>query len=280
MGGPAQLRSRWNRIAKLLTIFSSLSFAAITFAQEIVTLSARPEIVQSYFLASLPTSPQAIAVLFSGSGGFIRLRQEQEKIKFGNNNFLVRSRGEFIKRGIIAAIVDAPSDQQRGWGMADEFRMSEQHFTDLAAVVADLQRRFAKIPIFLVGTSRGTISAAALAARFGPQISGAILTATMFRQTGRKSREPGPGLSRFDFATIKVPLLFVHHVNDQCSVTPYADAARLVDKYPLISVFGGRAAESEPCDPFSAHGFYGKESETIEQIVNWMLKRPFLGEVK
>ena len=28
-------------------------------------------------------------------------------------------------------------------------------------------------------------------------------------------------------------------------------------------------------DPFSAHGYFGKESETVEQIVNWMLKNHF-----
>jgi hypothetical protein len=136
------LHRRQNRIAQLLAIFSSLSFAVGAFAQETVTISTRLDIVQSYFLASLPKTPRATAVLFPGSGGFIQLRREQEKIKFGNDNFLVRSRGEFIKRGIVAAVVEAPSDQQRGWGMTDEFRMSEQHFTDMAAVVAvrSLQR--------------------------------------------------------------------------------------------------------------------------------------------
>jgi hypothetical protein len=68
--------------------------------------------------------------------------------------------------------------------------------------------------------------------------------------------------------------------SDQCAVTPYGDAARLADKYPLISVFGGRAPESGPCDPFNAHSYFGKESETVEQIVNWMLKKPFLEEVR
>jgi hypothetical protein len=87
-------------------------------------------------------------------------------------------------------------------------------------------------------------------------------------------------LSGFDFRTIKVPVLLVHHVSDPCVVTPYGDAARLSDKHPLISVFGGSLPQSGPCDPFSAHGFFGKESETVEQIVNWMLKRPFQHEVK
>jgi hypothetical protein len=35
-----------------------------------------------------------------------------------------------------------------------------------------------------------------------------------------------------------------------------------------------------PCDPFSAYGYLGKESETVEEIVNWMLKKPFREEVR
>lgn len=253
---------------------------AVVPAQEIVTLAVRPKVTQSFFVASLPQDPQAVAVLFPGSGGLIRLRQEKDQIKFGQNNFLVRTRGEFIKLGVVPVIIDAPSDYQSDGGMSDEFRLGSDHFTDISAVVSDLGKRVPGLPIFLLGTSRGTISAAAIGARIGPGLAGVILTSTMFRGAGARSKEPGPGLSRFDFETIKVPVLLVHHVNDQCGVTPYGDAARLADKYPLISVFGGRAPESGPCDPFSAHGYFGKEAETIEQIVNWMLKKPFHQEVR
>jgi len=252
---------------------------AAATAQEIVTFSTRPGVMQSVFIASLPQNPQAVVVLFPGSGGLIRLRQEKDQIKFGQNNFLVRSRAEFINREVIAVVVDAPSDRQSS-GMSDDFRLGTEHFTDISAVVADVGKRLTGLPIFLVGTSRGTISAAALGARFGSGLSGVVLTSTMFRAAGARSNEPGPGLSRFDFTTVKVPVLFVHHVSDQCGSTPYGDAARLGEKYPLISVFGGRAPESGPCDPFSAHGYFGKESETVEQIVNWMLKKPFREEVR
>ena len=77
-----------------------------------------------------------------------------------------------------------------------------------------------------------------------------------------------------------MPLLFVHHVSDGCESTPSGDAVRLAEKYPLVSVFGGAQPQSGPCEAFSPHGFWGKESETIEQIVSWMLKRPFSQEVK
>ena len=110
--------------------------------QEIVTLSTRPGVTQSYFLTSIPKDLQAMAVLFPGSGGLINLRSENGQPKFGQGNFLVRSRAEFVKRGVIAAIIDAPSDQQGGWGMSDEFRLGDAHFTDISAVIDDLDKRF------------------------------------------------------------------------------------------------------------------------------------------
>jgi len=271
---------RPRRICALLLFPSLWMLRSPASAQEIITLPTRANVTQSYFLTSAPKQLQAVAILFPGSGGLLRLRKEGVQIKFAAGNFLVRSRAEFVKRGVIAAIVDAPSDQQGGWGMSDEFRLSEDHATDIGAVIADLRKRLANLPLFLIGTSRGTISAAALAARLKSSIAGTVLTATMFRPAGRRSYEPGPGLSRFDFGTIQVPLLFAHHVSDQCSVTPYGDAARYADKFPLITVWGGLPPESSPCEARSQHGFLGKESETVEQIVNWMLKRPFLYEVK
>jgi hypothetical protein len=281
--GGARLKLHRNVLSKrqgLLALLCLVVVAPTARAQEIITLPTRPSVTQSFLIASLPQNQRAVAVLFPGSGGLIRLRAENGQIKFGQNNFLVRSRREFIQRGLITIILDAPSDYQTGWGMSDEFRLGEDHFTDVSIVVADLAKRFPGLPLFLIGTSRGSISAGALGARFGSGLSGVVLTSTMFRRAGRKSKEPGSGLSGFDFSTIKVPVLFVHHVSDQCGSTPYGDAARLADKYPLISVFGGRAPESGPCDPFSAHGYFGKESETVEAIVNWMLKKTLLQEVR
>ena len=227
--------------------------------QEMVTLQTRPGVTQSYFLTSIPKDLGAVAILFSGSGGLIQLRSENGQPKFKQGNFLVRSRAEFVKRGVVAAILDAPSDQQAGWGMTDEFRLGEMHFVDVSAVTGDLAKRFPATPLFLIGTSRGTISAAATGARLGEGVAGVVLTSTLFRPASRKSKEPGPGLSRFDFATIKAPILFVHHASDQCELTPYSDAARLSNKYPLISVSGGAPPRSGPCDPFSAHGYLVKK---------------------
>ena len=261
-------------IVRWLTV-AGFSFATLVHAQEIVKLPTRVGVAQSYFLAKAPKNPQAVAVLFPGGNGLIDLRKEGDQIKFATGNFVVRARNEFVKRGAVAAIIDAPSDK-RVYGMDDQFRFSDQHFTDISAVVADLNNRFPGVPLFLIGTSRGTVSAAPLAVKFNQQIAGVALTSTPFRPTGYTDhRLRGPCLSQFDLKAIKIPLLFVHHAKDGCVVSPYSDATRLTNNYPLITVFGSFSPKSDECSGLSAHGYYGKEPETVEEIVNWMLKKPF-----
>jgi hypothetical protein len=243
-------------------------------AQEVVTLKTREGVTQSFFLADMAgRPPEAAALLFIGGGGGIRLRIEDGRPRFGAQNFLPRARGEFIRNGIQPVIMDNPSDQQSAAGMSDAFRESDSHVTDVRAVVADVKRRFPGLPVFLVGTSRSTISVAHLGRMLGAEVTGVVLSSSMF-YAGRRSM-----LAVYDFDAIKPPLLFVHHREDTCEFTPYQPAERLAAKYPLISVRGGKPAQSGPCDPFAAHGFFGKEPETVDAIAAWMLHKPFRKEI-
>src|SRR5439155_220001 len=104
--------------------------------------------------------PAGVAVLFPGGEGLLGLRVEGGAVKFRQQgNFLVRTRTLMRDRQVGVAIVDSPSDQQRA-GMDDGFRTGRAHVADVAAVVKDLKQRFPGAKIFLIGTSRGTISAA------------------------------------------------------------------------------------------------------------------------
>jgi hypothetical protein len=89
-----------------------------------------------------------MAILFPGSGGLIQLRTDSGRVRFNQGNFLVRSRAEVVKRGVTAGIIDAPSDQQAGWGMSDEFRRGDLHVTDISAVAGDMTKRFPGTPLF------------------------------------------------------------------------------------------------------------------------------------
>jgi pimeloyl-ACP methyl ester carboxylesterase len=158
--------------------------------------------------------------------------------------------------------------------MDDQFRLGDAHAEDIGKVVADLKTRFPGLPVFLVGTSRGTISAASVGKRLGPALDGVVLTATLFLASRRE-----PGLSGFDFATIASPLLFVHHTDDGCTYTPYASAKRVAERYPLISVSGGNPPQSTPCEAMSQHGFLGKEAQAVDAMTKWMLKQPHPREI-
>ena len=265
-----KLRKTVSLIAVRISIAAAiLLMPSLAAAQEIVTLTTRDGVTQSFLLLA-PAQPAAVAILFAGNYGALRLRREDGEIRFVDGNFLVRTRQLFVDSGIAVAVVDSPSDQPRG--MDDRFRLGDQHAADIAAVVVELKKRFSGVPVFLVGTSRGSVSAAATGAALGAGVDGVALTSSVFLWA-----RSGPGLSGFDYARISAPVLLAHHAEDSCSSTPSREARKLSESrhYPLITVKGGLPARSDACEAFSAHGFLGKEKETVEAIANWMLKKPY-----
>jgi len=261
------------RVSPRLCLIVLLVSTAGALAEELVTVSGRKGETQSYLLMHNESAgPKAVAVMFPGGEGLLRLHIEGKSVKFSaGKNFLVRTRGLFRDAEVAVAIVDSPSDQQRA-GMDDGFRTGRAHVQDIAAVVKDLRGRLPGARIFLVGTSRGTLSAAYVGRALNNAVDGVVLTSTVF-YGGR--RLGGIGLAGFDFAAIKAPLLFVHHQYDGCSACPYGPAENLGKTYPLITVKGGKPAESDPCEPLAAHGYYGKEAETVRAVKNWMLGQAF-----
>lgn len=239
-------------------------------AAEIVKVATRPGVTESYLLMVDPSAPpKAVAVMFSGGEGIVRLPDDISKLKLKrHSNFLVRTRGIFRDQEVAVAILDVPSDHYSG--MDDRFRVSGAHAADVRIVVQDIRKRLPDAKIFLVGTSRGTLSAAYAGRAAVGHIDGVVLTSTLFY-----GGNMGVGLHDFDFGSIRTRLLFVHHGNDACKQTPYRDALRQAQKgFTLVTVVGGRPAESDPCESLSAHGYFGKEEATVTAIKNWMMGRP------
>jgi hypothetical protein len=240
-------------------------------AAEIVKLTVRPGVTESYLLMASPSAPpKAVALMFIGGNGALRLPDDISNLRVGRRaNFLVRARGMFRDRETAVAIVDVPSDRRSG--MDDGFRASGTHADDIRVVIGDLRNRFPEAKIFLVGTSRGTVSAAYVGRTTGDSVAGVVLTSTLF-----DGGNLGIGLRDFDFKSIRGRLLFVHHQNDACKWTPHREALRQAQKgYTLITIVGGKPAETGPCDPLSAHGYFGKEEVAVNAIKNWMFGRPY-----
>jgi hypothetical protein len=95
------------------------------------------------------------------------------RTKFGPNNFLVRTRHEFARHGIVAAVVDAPSDQQAG--MSDEFRSGRDHATDMDKVVKTSSSGFRPSRVYLVGTSRARCLPATSGKQWGRELRASSL---------------------------------------------------------------------------------------------------------
>ena len=251
--------SRRLYLGLLLALSATLSWGA----DQLLRVTSRPDVSISYWWMPRDAA-RATVVLFSGGGGGIGYRDGEPK----SGNFLIRSRDEFAKAGFNVALVGNPSDVPQ---LNPAFRQSAEHMADVQAIVADIRQR-SSAPIWLVGTSQGTISAAAAAIEMGQQIAGVVLTATL---TGQQA---GGSVSSLAVERIQVPVLVHQHTKDSCRLTPPYLAERLVGRLtaaPIkkyMEVDGGQNPYGPPCEAFHYHGYIEMEPQAVAQIAAWIQK--------
>jgi hypothetical protein len=207
----------------------------------------------------------ATVVLFSGGTGGIGYREGEPK----SGNFLIRTRDEFAKAGFNVALMGNPSDMPK---LTPMFRQSPEHFADVRAVLQNIRTRI-NVPVWLVGTSQGTISAAAAGIDLGPEIQGVVLTATL------SAPQFGGSVSDLALNKLAVPVLVHQHAKDSCKLTPPYLAERLIAKLvaspvkKYMEVNGGQNPTGHVCEAFHYHGYIEMEPEAVLQISTW-IKQP------
>lgn len=254
----------------VLGLFVATAMGSSLRAAELHVLEPRPGAKQKFLLLRPDGPPKASVVLYAGGSGSIGIGKEGS-LKSGGN-FLVRTRELFTEQGFLVLVPDRPSD----WAGSDKFsyRLTEAHAQDAAALIAFL-RAEANVPVWLVGTSRGSISAANAAARTGKNgPEGIVLTASV-TNGGNKLR---PSLEDVALDRITAATLILGHEDDDCYVTPWSEQVDLVGdftktrKIQAIGVAGGGSGDlSAPCGSHSHHGFLGIEKETVARIAAWVL---------
>ncbi len=246
-------------------------FVSSTWAQtgpRVVDIPTRPGVTQRILLLG-PENPKAAVILFPGGHGGLQISPEG-RFKWGEGNFVVRTREQFAAHGLLVAVVDAPSDRQSP-PYLNKFRQTPEHVADIKAVIAWLKQQ-ARVPVWLVGTSRGTQSAAFIATQLAPANGGPdglVLTSTILSDD--KVR-PVPDM---ELNKITVPALVVHHKRDGCKHCAYADIPRLMDKLSAaprkeLITFDGGQSRGDPCEAMAYHGFNGIEQDVVAQIAQWI----------
>ena len=257
---------KWLIPVWLLLVMFALP-AVADFPQRVVDLPTRSGVTQRFLLVT-PPSPKAAVILFAGGHGGLQITSSGE-FGWGAGNFLVRSRERFAEQGLVVAVVDAPSDRQRE-PYLNGFRQTAEHAADIQAVIAWL-RAETKLPVWLIGTSRGTQSVGYLAtALTGPAApDGVVLTSSIL--TDPKER----AVSEMPLEKLDMPVLVVHHEQDGCSKCRFSDVPALMQRLAalnrkeLIAVHGGRS-EGDPCQARAYHGFNGLEQDVATRIGSWI----------
>ncbi len=243
-----------------------LVFSVATAAEDkLVKIDTRPGVTVSFWLMKRPGATATVVLLPGGAGGI--------GIKDGvptSGNFLVRSRDFFAANGFNVAIVGKPTDKA---DLDPAFRTSARHVEDLKKVVEYLKQNIGR-PVWLVGTSLGTISATAAAIGFGnEELAGIVLTSSV---TSFKTRGAVP-IQQLE--QIRIPVLVMHHQKDGCHVCQPHEVSYIMSglkNAPVkkqLMVDGGTNPTGDPCEAFHWHGYIGMEPEAVNLIADW-IKNP------
>lgn len=234
----------------VLLLATLLSFAAR--AEERIDLHTRPNVIQPVY-ATFAAKPSASLVLFPGSGGVYAKSQR---------NFLLRIAPELIAQNFSVLVVDAPSDH--AGGMTWPFRASADHATDIGAVV-DLAKSRSPVPVWLIGTSMGSVSAANGAAALGRRIGGVVLSSSVWAQ----------GMAAIPLDKIVVPVLVVHNRDDRCNLSSFSAVDYAMTRMTgtpakqFLAVSGG-ISKSDACQAMSPHGYFKIEAQVVAPMVAWI----------
>lgn len=218
--------------------------------------------------------PYASVVLLAGGNGVLNLNNAGD-IRDAQGNFLIRSARRFLYRRLNVAMLDAEPAFLAPNGLTNQ-RLTQAHADHFTQVIAVVRKKWPGKPVWLIGTSNGTLSvfnaAARLPVNLGP--NGIVLTSTVTQSdpSGEMGHVLGTSPS---LASIQVPTLVMWHQNDSCFVTPAAAAMNVyngltnvpVAKKAKAIVTGGQPNLAvTACGAFHHHGYNGVEDAAVSAI--------------
>jgi hypothetical protein len=250
---------------------------------EVVKLATHDRTTTPVSIAGPKSADQTALVLLVGGGGHLNL-DDKGCPRALQGNFLVRSLPHIHAAGFATALVDAPSDHPGEDGLKG-FRLAAKHADDLGKAVAEVRKRGSG-SVWLVGTSRGTISAVNAAARLtGTAAADGVVLTSAITSGGKGGQRPWAVQTVFDvrLEAIRMPVLVVGHAADNCPRTPASLMGRITARTngareQVVTVTGGsggRPTGLEACQGRTPHGFLGQEAAVIGGIARFVRGGPY-----
>jgi pimeloyl-ACP methyl ester carboxylesterase len=215
-------------------------------------------------LLAMPPRPKAAIVMLPGGAGDLGLTRGGDILQ--GENFVVRTRALWVARGFAVLVPDTIDGANlRG------LRSSPQYARVVESLISFAHDRTA-VPVFLLGTSQGSIAAVNGAAHApGGTLAGLILTESVSVMGG--SHET---VFDADPQGVRIPALVLANEDDQCEVAPPAMAPKIaaaISNSPdvkVVTVSGGLFRSSRDCGSLTPHGYYGIEDKVVTIISDWM----------
>ena len=281
---PRHLRAFWFA-ASAATLFAG-AVNATTYS--ITTIATRTGVtVPVMIIDKSADNPPAVGtlIMFAGGNGQLNLLTNWPTDQAGlqthdtdsSANFLVRQRNNFAANGFNVILMDVPSDQSTGYSTSPDFRKSTKHQTDISKVIGYARQTFG-VPVWLVGTSRGSTSAVkgALidvqqATLDGPD--GFVVTSTV-TESGDYDN-----VLAMDLKDIDLVAMMVADTGDICALTPPIGvneiARRLVTAPDFRGLFVTNTTDpvdpTDQCNATGYHGFSNAEGKVVTPVSNWIL---------
>jgi hypothetical protein len=220
---------------------------------------------QRVLYAAARGDTKGIIVMFPGGTGEIDI-EKSGRVK-NAKNFVVRSDDLWCDRGYGIVLVDALDHQSmRG-------QRSSAAYAEITQKIIEFAHRQANVPVWVLGTSQGSIAAMNAASHAGRiRLAGLILTESVSILGG--SHETVFNAHPDD---VRVPSLVVANADDRCTVAPPSMAqsiAQSIRRAPttVLGVSGGIQRTQDDCGSLTPHGYYGVEEKVVDDIVDWMQK--------
>lgn len=267
----------------LASVMMPIAQAAAPCGQ-VVTIKTHGSSTTRYAFA-MPEPPpasgiKAAVLLLPGGGGHLDL-DDAGCPRALQGNSLVRKLPLFHAAGFATALVDAPSDHPGEDGLAG-FRIRPDHAQDLGKIIADVRAR-SKTAIWIIGTSRGSISAVnvASAGMTGAAAPDGIVLTSALMSGNPRARKDYVAHSVFDLplGKITVPALIIGHADDRCERSPAAMMNRLAaalgsTRKQVVTVTGGPGGSGvsgiDACTGRSPHGFIEQEAAVVSGIARFV----------